>query len=63
MLDMTTLAGALVLVLVSLVTPPTSRSFDQVAEALSHERDTIEGTASGETVGKPIDKLTTPASN
>jgi SSS family solute:Na+ symporter len=38
-----TLTGAFALVVVSLVTPAPTRSFDQVAEALNHERESFEG--------------------
>jgi SSS family solute:Na+ symporter len=38
-----TLAGALALALVSLVTPPKRRSFEEVAEAMTLERQSIEG--------------------
>ena len=38
-----TLAGALALTLVSLVTPPKRRSFEEVAEAMTLERQSIEG--------------------
>jgi Na+/proline symporter len=41
-----TLAGALALVVVSLRTPRTQRGFEQVAEALRHERENIEGNVS-----------------
>jgi solute:Na+ symporter, SSS family len=42
------LAGTAALVIVSLLTPPSRRSFEQVAEALSRERQNIEGATSHE---------------
>ncbi len=41
------LAGALALVMVSWLTPRRTRSFEQVAEALSHEREAIESNYAG----------------
>ncbi|MGH7951006.1 MAG: sodium:solute symporter family protein [Limisphaerales bacterium] len=38
-----TLAGVIIHIVVSLVTPKTKRSLEEVAEAFSHERHTIEG--------------------
>src|SRR5262249_13407578 len=40
-----TLAGVLAHVIVSLLFPPPKRSFEEVAEALSREREAIEGRA------------------
>lgn len=42
-----TLAGAAALVAVSLVTPPKQRTFAEVAEAMTHERQAVEGAAAG----------------
>jgi solute:Na+ symporter, SSS family len=40
-------SGAIALVIASLLTPPTSRSFEQVVEDLNHERQQIEGATHG----------------
>ena len=42
-LSLPVVAGALAQVVVSLLTPPTARSFEEVAEAMSRERQSIEG--------------------
>jgi SSS family solute:Na+ symporter len=48
------LAGALVLVAVSLLTPPASRSFEQIAQTLNHEREAIEGKTFNKTISGQI---------
>jgi len=42
-----TLAGAVVQVVVSLLTPPSPRTFEEVAEAMTRERQAVEGAAMG----------------
>jgi SSS family solute:Na+ symporter len=45
-----TLAGSLAHVVISLLTPPSQRSFEEVAEALSRERQAIEGASPDKSV-------------
>ncbi len=53
-----TLAGALALVVVSLLTPPNRRSFAEVAETMTRERQSIEGAgAEKPNVPQPVTQL------
>jgi hypothetical protein len=56
------LAGALALVGVSWLTPSRTRSFEQVAEALSHEREAIEGNYAGRALSQITPNVTTVSS-